>query len=193
MQVGLSDVEAQCSRQLIRLLTQDPARMALLHAASTLQLQDWCLAAGFVRNLVWDSLHHFKAPTALADIDLIYFDPTDLSAQKEYNYEQQLHRLAPVNWSVKNQARMHTRNGDAPYSSSTDAMRYWPEVETAVGVRLVNAEIEILAPFGLASLFAGKITLNPQRPKQDVVQTRVTDKKWLIQWPQLELILATDH
>lgn len=31
---------------------------------------------------------------------------------------------------VKNQARMHLRNGDRPYQSATDAMRYWPETAT---------------------------------------------------------------
>lgn len=190
---GLSDVEVLYTRQLLHLLKQDSARIALLNAASTLQLNDWCLAAGFVRNLVWDSLHSFTVPTALSDIDLIYFDPNDVSEQQEYNYEQQLRLLAPVNWSVKNQARMHTRNADKPYLNSLDAMRYWPEVETAVGARLVSDRIEIIAPFGLASLFAGEITLNPERPKPEVLQARIADKKWLIQWPQLKLILAVDH
>jgi len=33
----------------------DAERMRALQIASTLQLNDWCIAAGFVRNLVWET------------------------------------------------------------------------------------------------------------------------------------------
>ncbi len=73
------------------------------------------LAAGFVRNLVWDRLHGLVA-TPFTDIDVIYFDPADLSRETENRYEAELRILAPeYPWSVKNQARMHLRNGDKPY------------------------------------------------------------------------------
>ena len=43
---GAADIE--------RWISQDGQRMAALEAARHLALPDWCLAAGFVRNLVWD-------------------------------------------------------------------------------------------------------------------------------------------
>ena len=51
-------------------LTNDPARMAALTIAAAQELPDWCLAAGFVRNLVWDKLHDFSSSTPLNDIDV---------------------------------------------------------------------------------------------------------------------------
>jgi hypothetical protein len=38
-------------------IKKDLERMGALQTASTLQLNDWCIAAGFVRNMVWDKLH----------------------------------------------------------------------------------------------------------------------------------------
>lgn len=56
--------------------------MEALSIASTLELSEWCLAAGFVRNLVWDRLHGFGCATDLNDIDLINFDPHNASEKR---------------------------------------------------------------------------------------------------------------
>lgn len=162
--------------------------MAALHVAAELNLPDWCLAAGFVRNLVWDRLHAYQRATPLTDLDLIYFDATHTDEQHDRALEVRLKADQEAPWSVKNQARMHRRNGDAPYRSTADAMSYWPEVETAVGVRLNRAgEIELLAPFGLNSLMHGYLSLNPKRPKPEVFAQRQAEKSWLTTWPQLKV------
>lgn len=57
--------------QIKNWLSSDPERMEALSIAARLELPDWCLAAGFLRNLVWDKLHGFSSATALNDIDLI--------------------------------------------------------------------------------------------------------------------------
>lgn len=89
---------------------------------------------------------------------------------------------------VKNQAVMHRRNGDSPYSSSTDAMTFWPEKETAVGVQLsYGSIIEVSAPFGLETLFSGHITHNPKRPKSVFIE-RVQSKGWVLKWPRLKVV-----
>ena len=54
-------------------LVNDSQRMQALHIAGSCNLPDWCLAAGFVRNLVWDQLHGYPQPTPLNDFDFIYF------------------------------------------------------------------------------------------------------------------------
>lgn len=167
------------------LVTQDPLRMSLLYAASTLCLPDWYIAAGFVRNMVWDHLHGYTG-TPLNDVDVIYFD-----ASKRFDdceLERQLKVLQPeVTWQVKNQAVMHIRNQDPPYKNSSDAMCYWPEKETALGVRLsVTDDLELATPFGVDSLWAGLITHNPERDRQ-VFNQRVASKGWLVQWPQLQI------
>lgn len=156
--------------------------------ASILRLPGWCLGAGFVRNLVWDKLHGYEEPTPLSDIDLIYFDPGEISSEKDLEIEAHLKSIADFSWSVKNQARMHVRNNDQPYTSTSHAMSYWVEVETAIGARLSNNNIKLLAPFGVGSLLSNKVTLNEKRPKPDDFGRRIEDKKWLQTWPQLTVV-----
>ncbi|MDC8829530.1 nucleotidyltransferase family protein [Alteromonas gilva] len=169
-------------------LRADTQRWQALEVAASLQLPDWCLAAGFVRNLVWDHLHNKPQPTPLNDIDVVYFNTEDVNAASDQTYQQQLYGKSPFPWSVKNQARMHTRNQDKPYLSTADAMRHWVEIETAVGVRLNNSrELEFIAPFGLAPLFALSVTLNQHCPKPAVFRQRINNKHWLATWPKLQV------
>jgi len=164
----------------------DADRMAALHSVVTLNLKDWCIAAGFVRNLVWDNLHKSKIPTPLNDIDLIYYDPDEIAEATEKKFEDKIKAISNLPWSVKNQARMHERNNDAPYLSTTDAMSYWVEIETAVGVRLSDTgNIEILAPFGVSNLFKNTITFNSKRQSLEDFYRRIEKKQWLSHWPNL--------
>ncbi|MED5294622.1 MAG: nucleotidyltransferase family protein [Pseudomonadota bacterium] len=169
-------------------LRSDASRMRALRLAAELDLEDWCLAAGFVRNLVWDKLHDKLTPSPLNDLDLIHYAPTRTCQKSDAAIQHFLEQQSPLPWSVKNQARMHIRNHDAPYTSTADAMSYWVELETAVGVRLSrDQEIELIAPFGLAPLFAGTITLNPKSGKADAFRQRVEEKAWLAHWPKLKV------
>ncbi|MEQ9721847.1 nucleotidyltransferase family protein [Yersinia alsatica] len=182
-------------QQIIQWLHADPYRMRALFIARELGLHQWCLAAGFVRNLVWDKLHGYTAPTPLNDIDLVYFDEEDASEQRDLQLEKRLFQTPPFQnmpfpWSVKNQARMHLHTGRWPYTSMEDAISYWVEVETAIGAKLNNnGDIELIAPFGLDALFAKTITLNPKNGEIDTYNQRVNSKGWLQHWPQLKLVV----
>ncbi|MGP9566184.1 nucleotidyltransferase family protein [Halomonas sp. AOP5-B2-8] len=174
------------SAQIKKWILEDSMRMQALFIASSLGLSDWCLAAGFVRNTVWDRVHGYSCATALSDIDLIYFDPDNTSEETDRGLEQQLKTISDFPWSVKNQARMHIRNSDSPYASTEDAMSYWVEVETAVGATLDDSgEVVIVAPFGVEPLFNYSITLNPKRPKPVDFRKRMAEKRWLEIWPEL--------
>jgi len=170
-------------------LKRDALRMRALRAARECDLPDWCIAAGFVRNLVWDQLHGFNTPTPLEDIDLIYFDPAHATPEHDRRIEMQLAEAAPgLPWSVRNQARMHMRNGDPPYQSTLDAMSYWVEQETAVGVRLNgNGDIEVISAFGLDGLFSRKITPNRKCASAAEFSARLARKNWLWIWPGLRV------
>jgi len=175
--------------QVKQWVAEDSERMRALSIAAELCLPGWCLAAGFVRNLVWDKMHHFSASTAINDIDLIYFDPKDVTVARDRGEEQKLSAISNFPWSIKNQARMHERNLDRPYTSTSNAMSYWPEVETAVGATLGgNGELLIIAPFGVEPLFDFTITLNSKRPKPREFRKRVAAKKWLEIWPKLTVV-----
>ncbi len=170
-------------------LRADSARLEALALAERLRLDDWCLAAGFVRNLVWDRLHGYTQPTPLNDIDLVYFDARDDSEARDRDLEASLCAVSNLPWSVKNQARMHGRNGDAPYRSTCDAMTYWVEQETAVGVHLGRDQrLSLVAPFGLASLLEGKVTYNPRCRNRAAFRERYRSKDWPSIWPGLVVV-----
>ena len=82
-----SALEQQFQAKTEALLRADPQRMACLQAAAELNLPDWALGAGFIRNLIWDHLHHKAVPTPLNDIDLIYLDKTDPQGLAEATHE----------------------------------------------------------------------------------------------------------
>lgn len=176
--------------RVVKLFESDELRLNALECVRLLDLPDCYIAAGFVRNLVWDSLHHKMLATALNDVDVIYFDPNESNPKQFQQYESQLKEMLPnVNWQVRNQAVMHIRNNDAPYTSSFDAMSYWPEKETAVAIRqLDDGNLECIAAFGFDSLFNLQITHNPKRLRS-VFEHRINSKGWLITWCNLTVVL----
>jgi hypothetical protein len=174
------------SMSISDLIKTDKERMQILFYVKELGLPDCWVAAGFVRNMIWDCLHGIPS-TPLNDIDVIFFDRSDVENRMVKWAQTLLHRRDPnINWEIKNQAFMHLKNEDPPYGSSMDAMSYWPEIETAVGVRLnSNDEVEVCAPFGVDSLMQGKVTPNPKRSLTLARQRSVT-KGWLQQWQGLK-------
>ena len=174
---------------LITHIASDPVRMQILRQVRALNAPDCWVAAGFVRSLVWDRLHQRSCSPLPDDIDVIWYDPEQTDARTDQSLQASLSAMDnEVKWSVKNQARMHARNGDAPYMSATDAMVYWPETATAVAVRLsAQDEIEIAAPFGLADLFALVVRPSPrfQQDKHAIFLGRIDSKQWKSKWPGL--------
>jgi hypothetical protein len=172
-------------------MASDPARMRVLHSVRETGLPDCWVAAGFVRSCVWDHLHQRATSPLPGDIDVIWFDPQRATQARDLALEIALHRQdSALQWSVKNQARMHGRNGDLPYASATDAMRYWPETATAVGVRLgQDGAIEVAAPFGLADLFSMRVrpTARFSGEKHPVYLDRISAKNWQAQWPLISV------
>lgn len=172
------------------ILRSDPWSMDVLGTVKSLRLPDWAIGAGFVRALVWDRLSG-NSRTRLEDVDVLYFDPNDLSKEREKELQQELLDIRPeVPWSVKNQARMHTRNRTAAYRSTEDAMRFWLETPTAVAVRLEpDGRLAVLAPYGLGDLFRMIIRPTPKaRLRMDQFENRLSQKPWLGIWPELKVI-----
>lgn len=171
------------------LLSQDRLRRAALEAVAALGLPDCWIGAGFVRHAVWDELHGYGICLPSGDVDVVWFNSSVLDEGIDRHIEGKL-RLALLNieWCVKNQARMHRRNGDAPYNSLANAMRHWPETATAIGARIDSAvSIEINAPFGLEDLFALRLTptLAFAASKLPVFNRRVAAKGWVARYPRL--------
>ena len=164
-----------------------------LRAARDVDAPDWLIAAGAIRDAVWDDLHGRPLTTPPRDLDLGFFDPDDLTPERDAEVEAALRRRAPdLPWDAKNQAAVHLWYPErfgiavAAFATTADAIATFPETASCVGVRLLpDDEILVVAPHGLDDLFACVCRHNPTRVPAAYYATRVADKGWQARWPEL--------
>jgi len=172
---------------VVDFIEAQPSMTATLAHLADLALPDSWIGAGFVRDAVWDTLHDRAWTPGAGDVDVLYFDPGGIRLEDERAIEARLRLIDPTQpWSVKNQARMHRRNGDAPYADCLDAIAHWLETCTAVAARLVDGRVELLAPYGVDDLL--NLVLRPTdagRRKPEAYAARSRDKRWRARWPSL--------
>ena len=167
-----------------------------LQAARELELPSWCIGAGAVRNLVWDAIHELPAPSALADVDVAYFDATRLEPARDADLQNRLAGILPdVPWEVTNQAAVHlwfeTHFGHPvpALRSLEDAVASWPEYATSVGLTLQPDDaITVIAPHGLEDLFEVRVRRNPARVSVATYGQRVAQKRYAERWPKVTII-----
>ncbi len=170
--------------------------MEVLKAARDCDPPDWWIGAGVLRDLVWDELHEGFKPTNVKDVDLAFFDASDLRRERDMEVEVALQRRLPtVPWEAKNQAAVHMwyerRFGFAvePLTSSADGVATWPETATAVAVRLTTAnDLQVTAPCGLDDLLNGVCRRNPRRVSVHEYHRRVEAKQVLTRWPRIVVV-----
>ena len=174
------------------IIAQDPVGMKQLHCVRSLGLPDWCIAAGFVRNRVWDHLHGISPPRPSPDIDVLFFDAGDISRQREADCEARLGEMVPgVVWEVRNQARMHlVRKNVAPHRDTAEAMTHWLETVTAVGVRLeADDTLTVIAPLGTDDLLGLRCRpTEAGRARRDQYDARIAAKRWRELWPRVRFL-----
>ncbi|HAS41130.1 MAG TPA: nitrate reductase [Microscillaceae bacterium] len=186
---------SQVERKLTEWLHQDVQKIEVLMAVKKLtdahqNLGSFFVAAGFLRNMYWDQVHAFPS-TPLADIDVVYFHKQHPDKAQDEMLEQALTQHLPsIPWSVKNQARMHTKSGHVPYISLEDALSNWVETATAIGVRVAdNHRLEFIAPWGYQDLVDLVLRPTPFFEQQlTVFEERIQSKKWLEKWPKLKVV-----
>lgn len=182
----------QGTLDIASLIERQADMMRLLRAVQASGLPDCWIGAGFVRNAVWDALHDRGIDCgSLSDVDVVYFDRRDASPSRDRAVEAGLAaRMPGVPWSVKNQARMHERNGVAPYRDMADAISRWPETATAVAARLsTNGHVELLAPHGVGDLLGMIVRPTPAfGARREEVARRVAEKGWPVRWPKLTTV-----
>jgi len=71
-----ADEQAEALRQIVRC---SPLLMTVLGRARGMDLPDWCIVAGAIYNTVWNALFGRPLDTGIKDIDLFYWDGSDLS------------------------------------------------------------------------------------------------------------------
>jgi uncharacterized protein len=189
---------ADNAARLEEIVRSTPWLMDALAAAREVAAPDWLIGAGAVRTAVWDRLHGYAQPTGLADVDLAFFDPDDLSEQREAAIERHLRALLPVEWDAKNQARVHLwyagRFGYEvpPLGSTADAVATWPETSTAVGLRLTDDDrLVVVAPLGLDDLLGMVHRRNPRRVSVGEYERRLEGKRIAERWPRATIVPAS--
>lgn len=166
-----------------------PRHIGIVREVASLGLCDCWVAAGFVRSFVWDLLHGRNSNEIPADVDVVYFDPADVSAKRDERLTNELKARCPgVGFSVKNQVRMAQRNGHRNYSCSADAMSFWPETCTAVGIAASQrgSGLILCAPFGTEDLLS--LIVRPTATDAETIRLargRMNDKRWREIWPRL--------
>lgn len=178
-------------QEILERLGQDQDIRAILEIIRSLQLEDSWLAAGSIRNFIWNILSGKPGFDTETDVDVIFFDPT-VSYEKTLQLEMELRKTFPAySWELKNQVYMHIHSPNSqPYTSSKDAMSKYPECCTAIGLRLLeNDKLELFAPYGLADIraFQGRPTpyFLADAERKKLYMERICKKNWQAKWPQL--------
>ena len=165
--------------------------MTILTIIRDLDLKDSWLAAGSVRNFIWNLLSDKSPFDRETDVDVIFFDP-DVSYEETVSLENKLREDFPqYQWELKNQVYMHLHSPHtAPYTSSRDAMSKYPERCTAIGLRLhADATLELFAPYGLEDILNFQVSPTPHflenEDRMKLYQERLSKKNWQEKWKNL--------
>jgi uncharacterized protein len=173
-------------------LRQNRSLWHILEAFDDIGLPDCWIVAGSIAQTVWNVASGQQAATGIKDVDIVYFDPQDLSADAETRHELRLRdkfaHLA-LKLDVKNEARVHLwyegrfGNPVPPYSSCAEAISTFPTTATAVGVRFEDHTFDCCAPFGLGDLFGLIVRPNKRQITEAIYEAKLI--RWRLLWPQL--------
>jgi len=175
--MSMTDVDVNGSElheRLTAIVRASPPLMRVLTVARRLCLPDWLVFSGAVYQPVLNHLTGRPFSYGIKDYDLAYFDASDLSYEAEdaairrvsAAFDEPLRSMV----QVRNQARVHlwfeTKFGEpyGPLSCTAEALERFASATFAVGVRFeTDDRLHIVAPFGLADLFALRLVPNPYR------------------------------
>jgi len=184
--------------ELVSLIKKNPILTHLLEdsqARSAISIQDWYVGAGCIAQTVWNQAHGFTLDAHIKDIDLVYYDDTDLSEKTEKEHEAIINQALdlPIPVDCTNEARVHTWYEDRfgypikAYQSAEEAINTWPTTATSVAVKIdSNGELQVYAPFGLNDLFGLIIRPNKVQITREIYEKKV--QRWQLHWPRLTII-----
>jgi hypothetical protein len=166
-----------------------------LEAVAASGLPGAWIGAGVIRDVVWGQLHDGFDPAGVRDIDVVYFDPADLSPARDQDALRVLAEAAGLPWEATNQAAVHTWYHEyfggapvAPFASVHEAVATWPELATCVAVRMTTGGLEVCAPHGLSDLLTGVWRVNPVRVTPEVSRARLARQQVAARWPEVRVV-----
>lgn len=180
----------------LAIVAADPLLTATLARVRALALPDWLVVSGALYNSVWNHLTGKPPGYGIKDVDLFYFDDTDLSYEAE---DAVIRRAAghfnglPLPVEVRNQARVHLWypikfGRECPrYGNSSESVTYFASKTHAVGVRYgCDGALELVAPFGLDDIFSFRITPNRALDNQQTHETKGRRAQEF--WPEIRVV-----
>jgi len=172
-----------------------PILASIIDRWDAIALPDCWIAAGAVAQTVWNRKFGLPPAHGILDVDIIYFDPTDLTESAEAGHAERVSSEfvgIPVRFDVKNEARVHLwyaekfGNQIAPYSSATDAIESFPTTATAIGLKPSGGGLLLNAPFGSQDLMNGTVRANKRQITSEIYNAKV--ERWTAIWPGLTVI-----
>ena len=156
------------NEKLISILKMNTNLIDILNYIETLKLPNYYIAAGSVFQTVWNYYDKKDLNYNIKDIDVIYYNNSDLSVDtdiKYYNLIKEFCKSKDYNYEidVSNEARMHLWKKEKfnidvePYKCSEDAINKWIATVHAIGITKEDDEIRIYAPYGLSDIFSRTI------------------------------------
>ncbi len=176
-------------------LRDSPLISDVLDHWDRLDLAACWLVAGAVVQTWWNQVHQFPPTHGIKDVDLVYFEDSDLSEQCEAHNSVRInklfHRLG-VRFDVTNQARVHQwyeqRFGYSidPYESTEAAIATFPTTAGAIGIRPGGSELEAFAPFGFQDL--RELVVRPNKVQITASIYAEKTRRWKAIWPKVNIL-----
>lgn len=160
----------------IKIIKQNSDLATILDYIYELKLPNFYIAAGSVFQTIWNYYDNKPLNFGIKDIDIIYYDPINLSKESEQKLEKTIEdylKKAGLNYEldIHNEARMHLWKKDNEnknidqYKNSEDAIDQWIATVHAIGITKENNEIKVYAPYGLSDIFSK--TIRPIKHKNN--------------------------
>lgn len=174
---------------------RNPTIAVVWEAWDDLSLPNCWLVAGCLAQTVWNERFGLPPEHGIYDVDIVYFDGTDLTETGEQAHAERISAMLSgtgAQFDVKNEARVHLwyerRFGQPirPYRSVADAIDTFPTTATAIGLRPSLGGPEIYAPFGTADLFEAVVRPNKRQITREIYHAKVS--RWLVHWPDLSVV-----
>ncbi|WP_311030127.1 nucleotidyltransferase family protein [Mesorhizobium koreense] len=177
------------------ILLESPLLAPIIEDWEKLELPDCWLVAGSLAQTVWNHVFNLPLAYGISDVDIVYFEPHDLSQGTEARHAARIRKAfshLPVWIDVKNEARVHlwyaAKFGSAitPYTSTVDAITTFPTTATAIGLRKSPHGLRLSAPFGVDDLLRAVVRPNKKQIRREIYEAKIS--RWIKIWPNLTII-----
>ena len=182
----------------IEIIKKNKELMDILNYISKLNMQNYYIAAGSVFQTIWNFYDGKDLNYNIKDIDVIYFNGSDISVSKDLEYYDLINKYCKEKGydfeiDVSNEARMHLWEKEKfnidieAYKSSEDAIDKWIATVHSIGITIDNNELKIYAPYGLSDIYSK--TIRPIKHKyntKDIYEKKVSN--WKTRFDNLNII-----